>query len=137
MKPVLHRLIPEAERLAKIDPQVAAKVNDATNRIKEATSDLQELIPIIRTATLSGIADVRKEIITTGITITKGDITDLKAAIMEAKRDYAYKALKTDDHLKLAKSACTGAEIVIRALKKLNDELCAKLLDMAKTQVRT
>ena len=137
MKLVLHEILKYPRLLQELDPTLVAKLDQATQQLNEAVSKLQELIPIMNTATLSGIENVRKEIITTPITITKGDVTDLRGDITLLKRGYALANLRTDDSIKLAKSACTGYSRVLSAVRKLNNTFCTELVYMAKKQVRS
>ena len=137
MKPVLHDTLKFPRRLAELDPPLTAKVNQARQLLLEVDLELSELLPMMRTAIHSGIQDVRKAIITTPITITKGDITDLRGAITLTKRTYAYKNLRVDDSLKLAKSKCAAVAVVLKDVRKLNNDFCKALLDMAKAQVRS
>ena len=137
MKPVLHDILKEPQRLAELDRTLTAKVDQARQILLQVDLELSELLPLMHTATLSGIADVRKAIITTPITITKGDITDLRRAITLTKRTYAYKNLRVDDSLKLARSKCTGISKVLTEVRRLNNTFCKELLAMAKKQVRS
>lgn len=136
MKPVLQDALKYPHRLAELDPTLTAKVNQARQLLLEVDLELSELLPMMRTAIHSGIQDVRKAIITTPITITKGDITDLRGAITLVKRGYAYQNLRADDSLKLAKSKCTAIAVVLKDVRTLNNTFCKELLAMAKTQVR-